>query len=157
MKIINSVGGRTTLACVLHILSVSLCGSRCMLSAQAQKKCFIYRAHCLVVVERSNTAIYLTQCVPTAYLHFLRRLYSNAYFISCYCFFSSPIIQATNILAMISITIRFSCKILYYLFRYRTVPFGLFFHLDKKQFNFSAFCFAWFFFTHIQSRCVPCE
>lgn len=42
MKIINSVGGRTTLVCVLQILSVSLCGSRCMLSAQAQKKCFIY-------------------------------------------------------------------------------------------------------------------
>lgn len=157
MKIINSVGGRTTLACVLHILSVSLCGSRCMLSAQAQKKCFIYTELIVWLWWNAQTLQSIWHNVPTAYLHFLRRLYSNAYFISCYCFFSSPIIRATNIFAMILITIRFSCKILYYLFRYRTVPFGLFFHLDKKQFNFSAFCFAWFFFTHIQSRCVPCE
>lgn len=158
MKIINSVGGRTTLACVLHILSVSLCGSRCMLSAQAQKKCFIYTELIVWLWWNAQTlqSIWHNVCPPPIYISFVAciRMHILSHVI---VFFSSPIIQATNILAMISITIRFSCKILYYLFRYRTVPFGLFFHLDKKQFNFSAFCFACFFFTHIQSHCVPCE
>lgn len=48
-----------------------------LLSAQAQKKCFIYWAHCLVVVKRSGTTIHLTElCAHHAYLHFFRHLYS---------------------------------------------------------------------------------
>lgn len=73
MKIINSVGGRTTLACVLHILSVSLCGSRRMLSAQAQKKCFIYTELIVWLWWNAQTlqSIWHNVCPPPIYISFV--------------------------------------------------------------------------------------